>query len=79
MELFHWFLLIDLSSIRTPALSSPADMYLRRLRSIYVLGACVYACACMYACVLCACSAHRSQKRVLQSLETELQMVVSGC
>ena len=31
-----------------------------------------------FVCVPCACSAHRGQKRVNNSLETELQMVVSS-
>lgn len=38
---------------------------------------CVQMLAYMYACVLCVCTTHRSQKGVSYPLEWELQTVVS--
>lgn len=32
----------------------------------------------MSVCILCVCSGHRGQKKALNSLDLELQMVVSG-
>lgn len=34
--------------------------------------------ACLYTYSLCACSTHRGQKRVIEPLELDLQIPVSG-